>query len=75
MYDATDKGKKVQVTTLFRNKRFMLDKIIKGNTSKFAMFLEYENLVYFDKSKVAQNEKNYLGFHNPKNMANFEVFC
>ena len=29
-------------TTLFRNKRFMLDEMTQWNASKFAIFLEYE---------------------------------
>ena len=28
---------------LFRNKRFMLDETVKQNSSKFAIFLKYEN--------------------------------
>ena len=32
-----------QVTTLFRKKRFMLDEMTQRNTSKFAIFMEYEN--------------------------------
>ena len=31
-------------TSLFRNKRFMLDEMTWQNASKFAIFLEYENL-------------------------------
>ena len=31
------------VSTLFRNKRFMLDEMTSQNASKFAIFLEYEN--------------------------------
>ena len=33
--------------TLFRNKRFMLDEKFQGNASKFAIFLENENLHSF----------------------------
>ena len=32
---------------LFTNKRFMLDEMTKGNASKFAIFLEYENPEFF----------------------------
>ena len=33
--------------TLFRNKRFMLDEMLKQNAPKFAILLEYENLSRF----------------------------
>ena len=35
------------ILSLFRNKRFMLDKMFQWNASKFAILLEYENLHIF----------------------------
>ena len=35
--------RKVDLLSLFRNKRFMLDEMTYRNASKFAIFLEYEN--------------------------------
>ena len=34
---------KPRLITLFRNKRFIIDKMFQQNASKFAIFLEYEN--------------------------------
>ena len=34
----------VDCETLFRNKKFMLDEMFQKNTSKFVIFLEYENI-------------------------------
>ena len=64
-------------TTLFRKKRFEINFFVRGNASKFAIFIDINQGIHMWKHKVALNEKRkkLCGFSLSINIANFEAFC
>ena len=54
------------IITLFRNKRSMLDEM-----TYLAKCFKNCDIFGIRKPTVARNEKNYVGFHNSKNMEKF----
>ena len=64
-------------STLFRNKRFLVNLILQRNASKLALFMEKENpcnLFRFSFRATYKQRKNLHGFSFSINIANFEAF-